>query len=170
MLSALFCKKLRLQGTYFSYIYYRYLNFAHFFFLFLLLLDRHIEDQLNHYDEQVLVSLIDQKGGEQGVGESFELFANLFSQKTLKYIAFDFHEICKGNLSSLPSLSPSPSPPFSLSFPCPFFFFSFSLSLSLSISLSLGNHYENLDSLLEQVQGDLTRFGYFLKDPQVIYI
>ena len=83
---------------------------------------RHIEMQTVAYLEQVMVNLIDQKGGEEAVGEAFETQSFLASRPNLKYIAFDFHEVCKGN------------------------------------------RYENLDKLLQKVQGELKKYSYFLKD------
>mgnify|MGYP003648383066 CR=1 FL=1 len=46
---------------------------------------------------QVIVNLIDQKGGEQAVGEAFECMSKFVKLPHLKYVAFDFHEVCKNN-------------------------------------------------------------------------
>ena len=49
------------------------------------------------YGKQVIISLIDQKGGESKVGDEYETQFRLFNHPDIKYIAYDFHDQCKNN-------------------------------------------------------------------------
>eukprot|EP01133_Synstelium_polycarpum_P007507 gene7507-8784_t len=58
----------------------------------------HMGELLLHYGPQVIISLIDQTGGEQAIGNSFETYANFFyNNHRVRYVAFDFHEKCRNN-------------------------------------------------------------------------
>ena len=83
---------------------------------------RHFEKQIALYGPQILVSLIDQTGGEKDVGDAYETHVRLYNNKNLRYIAFDFHEKCRNN------------------------------------------RYENLSLLTAQVEEQLDKYGFFLKD------
>ena len=58
---------------------------------------RHFEEQLRLYGPQILVSLVERTGAEADVGDAYETQVLLFRNSNLRYIAFDFHERCKGN-------------------------------------------------------------------------
>ncbi|GAM18930.1 hypothetical protein SAMD00019534_021050 [Acytostelium subglobosum LB1] len=58
----------------------------------------HLNELISLYGPQVLVSLIDQNGGEMAIGDAFETHAYLlFDKSRVEYHAFDFHEKCKNN-------------------------------------------------------------------------
>lgn len=55
---------------------------------------RHIDDQIVFYGRQVLVNLIDQKGGEKQLESTFRDVVNRAEYKMVKYVHFDFHAEC----------------------------------------------------------------------------
>ncbi|KAF2071692.1 hypothetical protein CYY_006992 [Polysphondylium violaceum] len=58
----------------------------------------HMNELIELYGPQVIVSLIDQCGGESAIGDAFESESLLFyPDKLVTYAAFDFHERCKNN-------------------------------------------------------------------------
>eukprot|EP01114_Cavostelium_apophysatum_P012537 TRINITY_DN2828_c0_g1_i1.p1 TRINITY_DN2828_c0_g1~~TRINITY_DN2828_c0_g1_i1.p1 ORF type:complete len:1101 (-),score=229.55 TRINITY_DN2828_c0_g1_i1:34-3336(-) len=66
----------------------------------------HYEDQLRRYKRQVAISLIDQRGDEMDLGDQYETQLRLYNHernvnpedpKFVKYVTFDFHEVCKNN-------------------------------------------------------------------------
>ncbi|EGC35188.1 hypothetical protein DICPUDRAFT_97975 [Dictyostelium purpureum] len=58
----------------------------------------HMNELIHLYGPQVIVSLIDQIGGESAIGDAFESETNLlYPEETVRYYAFDFHEKCKNN-------------------------------------------------------------------------
>jgi len=57
----------------------------------------HLQTQLDLYGPQVLVSLIDQQGGEHPLGEEYETQVRLWANPYVFYFPFDFHEECKNN-------------------------------------------------------------------------
>jgi hypothetical protein len=62
---------------------------------------RHFEEQFSIYSKEIVISLIDQSGIESDLGASFLKETKLFNKRNdinhIKYIAFDFHSICKNN-------------------------------------------------------------------------
>lgn len=57
---------------------------------------KHVNSQLMFYGKQILVNLIDTKGGEKILGDKFEseCKASSYTDVHLKYVAFDFHKEC----------------------------------------------------------------------------
>jgi len=55
---------------------------------------RHIDEQIVFYGRQVLVNLIDQKGGEKVLEANFADIVNKADYKMVKYVHFDFHKEC----------------------------------------------------------------------------
>ena len=52
---------------------------------------------MDTYGRQLLVTLIDQKGNEQEVGEAYETEVRMLGNQDVLYLPFDFHEECKNN-------------------------------------------------------------------------
>ena len=57
---------------------------------------RHCDDQMKRYGSVVAVSLIDQKGPENVLGQAFERHCSRLSNPAFRYVPFDFHKECKG--------------------------------------------------------------------------
>ncbi|KAG1452428.1 hypothetical protein G6F46_009737 [Rhizopus delemar] len=55
----------------------------------------HFELQVKHYGPQILVNLVNRKGYEHPVGETFAKIINQLKNPSLKYIHFDFHHECR---------------------------------------------------------------------------
>jgi hypothetical protein len=55
---------------------------------------RHADEQIVLYGRQVLVNLIDQKGGEKVLESNFADIVNRADNKMIKYVHFDFHKEC----------------------------------------------------------------------------
>eukprot|EP01103_Thecamoeba_quadrilineata_P012185 TRINITY_DN307_c0_g1_i2.p1 TRINITY_DN307_c0_g1~~TRINITY_DN307_c0_g1_i2.p1 ORF type:complete len:855 (-),score=116.70 TRINITY_DN307_c0_g1_i2:55-2619(-) len=53
---------------------------------------KHMESQMKTYRKQYLVSLVDHHGGEQELGEAYEMQFRLHNDNRIRYTAFDFHE------------------------------------------------------------------------------
>ncbi|XP_032806114.2 phosphatidylinositide phosphatase SAC2 isoform X1 [Petromyzon marinus] len=56
----------------------------------------HFKKQLEIYQRQVVVNLVDQAGREKIIGDTFLKHVLHFNSKQLTYITFDFHEHCRG--------------------------------------------------------------------------
>ena len=56
-----------------------------------------MNNQVQRYGRNIIVSLIDQKGNEQDIGEEYEANVRMLDNPNVRYIAFDFHEECKNN-------------------------------------------------------------------------
>jgi len=55
---------------------------------------RHIDEQIVLYGRQVLVNLIDQKGGEKVLEANFDDIVKRADNKMIRYVHFDFHKEC----------------------------------------------------------------------------
>jgi len=60
----------------------------------LLIYKRHIDEQVVLYGRQVLVNLIDQKGGEKLLESQFSDIYHRADNKKVRYVHFDFHKEC----------------------------------------------------------------------------
>eukprot|EP00727_Mastigamoeba_balamuthi_P010489 m51a1_g6062 hypothetical protein (1206) ;mRNA; f:250052-256026 len=59
---------------------------------------RHFDKLFECYDRPVIcVNLVDQSGKEAELGDAYELYTRNLRNPDIKYFAFDFHRICKGN-------------------------------------------------------------------------
>lgn len=56
----------------------------------------HIAECQAFYGKLILVNLVDKTGDEQELGFAFETAALLHNIPTVRYIGFDFHEVCRG--------------------------------------------------------------------------
>ncbi|KAH8019648.1 hypothetical protein HPB51_020459 [Rhipicephalus microplus] len=56
---------------------------------------KHFDNQIYTYGNQVIVSLIDQNGPERTLGRQLQEVVNLANNPKIKYEAFDFHQECK---------------------------------------------------------------------------
>jgi hypothetical protein len=54
----------------------------------------HVDEQVVLYGRQVLVNLIDQKGGEKVLESNFADIVNRAENRMIKYVHFDFHKEC----------------------------------------------------------------------------
>lgn len=59
-------------------------------------LRRHFDNQLEHYGDQYLVNLVNQKGYEKPVKEAYERALDAMGNPRVHYTYFDFHHECKG--------------------------------------------------------------------------
>jgi hypothetical protein len=57
---------------------------------------KHVEEIKADYGDQQLVNLIDKKGSQLRVGNSFTNVINNLQDKNIHYVWFDFHHECKG--------------------------------------------------------------------------
>ncbi|EFA75106.1 hypothetical protein PPL_11180 [Heterostelium album PN500] len=59
----------------------------------------HFKEQISLYGPQTLVTLLDQKGSESFLGDSYQQTLQICEdyQSDIEYIAFDFHHFCQGN-------------------------------------------------------------------------
>lgn len=56
---------------------------------------KHFDNQIYTYGNQVIVNLIDQKGPEKALGRQLQEVVNLANNPKIKYEAFDFHHECR---------------------------------------------------------------------------
>ncbi|KYQ94354.1 hypothetical protein DLAC_04650 [Tieghemostelium lacteum] len=57
----------------------------------------HFDQQIKYYGNQTIVTLLDQKGSEAELGDSYRNTLNsLDYSKNVEYFAFDFHHFCQG--------------------------------------------------------------------------
>lgn len=59
-------------------------------------LRRHFDNQLEHYGDQYLVNLVNQKGYEKPVKDAYERAIEAMGNPRVHYTYFDFHHECKG--------------------------------------------------------------------------
>jgi hypothetical protein len=57
-------------------------------------LQKHFDEQITHYGQQVIINLIDQKGSEWKLGEAFQRHVQNLDSCLICYDAFDFHKEC----------------------------------------------------------------------------
>lgn len=66
---------------------------------------KHFSTELSIYQRLVLVNLLDQKGVEQELGQTYEQYAqNLSKRENLSIFSFDFHEKCKSSYKNVTEL------------------------------------------------------------------
>uniref|UniRef100_A0A2K6U0Z2 Phosphatidylinositol-3-phosphatase SAC1 n=1 Tax=Saimiri boliviensis boliviensis TaxID=39432 RepID=A0A2K6U0Z2_SAIBB len=56
---------------------------------------RHFDSQVIIYGKQVIINLINQKGSEKPLGQTFATMVSSLGSGMMRYIAFDFHKECK---------------------------------------------------------------------------
>ncbi|XP_037554707.1 phosphatidylinositol-3-phosphatase SAC1-like isoform X2 [Dermacentor silvarum] len=56
---------------------------------------KHFDNQIYTYGNQVIINLIDQKGPEKTLGRQLQEVVNLANNPKIRYEAFDFHHECK---------------------------------------------------------------------------
>lgn len=66
---------------------------------------RHLDEMKSVYGETYMVNLIDKKGSQKRVGDTFTSLHKSLNDEQLKYVWFDFHHECRKmkyeNLSKL---------------------------------------------------------------------
>lgn len=66
---------------------------------------KHVEEIKQYYGEQVFINLIDKKGSQLRIGNTFTNIVTNMKDDLIKYVWFDFHDECKKmkweNLSKL---------------------------------------------------------------------
>lgn len=53
---------------------------------------KHFDQQLSLYKHMTCLSLVDRKGREKVMADSFLQYAMLYNNPSIAYVAFDFHE------------------------------------------------------------------------------
>ncbi|XP_071828390.1 phosphatidylinositide phosphatase SAC2-like isoform X2 [Apostichopus japonicus] len=57
---------------------------------------KHFEELMNCYKKVAIVTLLEQEGREEGLGDAFMQNVVVYNNPQLTYISFDFHEHCRG--------------------------------------------------------------------------
>ncbi|XP_067937896.1 phosphatidylinositide phosphatase SAC2-like [Watersipora subatra] len=58
--------------------------------------DKHFKEQLNHYKDVTCVNLVERSGREKIMAKVFLRHVLLYNNPSVSYVAFDFHEYCRG--------------------------------------------------------------------------
>ncbi|KAF2073687.1 hypothetical protein CYY_005004 [Polysphondylium violaceum] len=56
----------------------------------------HFDEQIKHYGPQTIVTLLDSKGSESELGDSYKQSVTSLNNKDVDLVAFDFHHFCQG--------------------------------------------------------------------------
>eukprot|EP01132_Coremiostelium_polycephalum_P007747 gene7747-9530_t len=57
----------------------------------------HFNEQINLYGSQTIVSLLDQRGSEAELGDSYRQALDISNLSSVNFVGFDFHQYCQGN-------------------------------------------------------------------------